>query len=214
MAREEVVLKTDHEVAAVKQQLEGAVDAVERAPERGEGKILMPKDGVLEYLRMGAELAGELEELRAAAENLIDDIETRVKMSSQKHMQNPKKGASRLKMGTLLRAQGVGLAVGAVFFFLADDSLWISVLIGVVWALVVLASDWQCRRIKDLEAVAVTSAAQIHRIKEIIDEEIFACREAAHHSSMAHDSSGLEFHEDQDDALERLLKKLFPGEKR
>lgn len=57
-------MKTDHEVLAAKQQLEGAVDAVERAPERGEGKILMSKDGVLEYLRMGAELAGELETLR------------------------------------------------------------------------------------------------------------------------------------------------------
>lgn len=83
MAREEVVLKTDHEVAAVKQQLEGAVDAVERAPERGEGKILMSKEGVLEYLRMGAELAGELEVVREAAGTLLDDIEDRIEGESE-----------------------------------------------------------------------------------------------------------------------------------
>lgn len=74
-----------------------------------------------------------------------------MKRSSQKSTQPPKNWRFALKRASLWRAQGVGLAVGAMFFFLADDSLLLSVLVGVAWAAGVLASDWQRRKIRELE---------------------------------------------------------------
>lgn len=70
-------------------------------------------------------------------------------MSSQKSKLAKLK--SEINMSTLLKAQGIGLAIGAGFFFLGDSSIWSSVAVAVAWCAGVLAADWQRQKIKRLE---------------------------------------------------------------
>lgn len=126
-------------------------------------------------------------------------------------MQPPKNWRFALKRASLLKAQGVGIAIGAGFFFLGQSVL-ASVIVGIAWAAGVLASEYQRRKIQGLEVEVSASEARISRIKEIMDDEIWACKEAAHHASQAHDDGEVHMHEVEGESLERLFKRMFPEE--
>ena len=71
-------MKNDRELHERKLELEGAADAVSKAPEDDEGRVAVSKEATVEFFRAGVEAIEELKELRAAAGTLLKDIEAKI----------------------------------------------------------------------------------------------------------------------------------------